>query len=226
MFRTVIVFILSLFLFIYCEGSADYQSKREEWRSCFSNNKMQGDSVKIVSFNVNGVLNTVKRSKILSKLKREGEKIVFLQETQMSQPEHAKLKWFGFKHVFSSSYMSSHKRGVATLISNTVNYEHKSETKDKCGRFVKISGKIKGIELTLISVYAPPGSDWGVYRGVFDMMANSKGVVICRGDFNIRLNPTVDSSGTATHNRPLTKKNENTHGRAWHNRRITGSLLN
>ncbi len=77
----------------------------------------------------------------------------------MSQPAHAKLKRFGFKHVFSSSYMSSHKRGAATLISNTVNYEHISESKDECRRFVKISGRIEGIELTLINVDAPPGSD-------------------------------------------------------------------
>lgn len=168
---------------------------------------MSGFLVKIISYNVNGVLNPVKRSKILSKKKKEKAQIVLLQETHMSQPEHAKLKRFGFKYVFSSSYTSGHRRGVATLISNSINYEHMSETIDEDGRFVKITGRVEGVDITLINVYAPPGSEWGLYRSVFDLMTNSQGIVICGGDFNIRLNPTLDTSGTVMQNNPLVKKN-------------------
>lgn len=53
---------------------------------------MQGEPVKIISFNVNGVLNPIKRSKILSKLKKEKAQIAFLQETHMNQSKHIKLK--------------------------------------------------------------------------------------------------------------------------------------
>ncbi len=61
---------------------------------------MQRGPVKIGPFTVNGVLNPIKRSKILSNLKKEKAQIAFLQETHMSQFEHAKLKWMGFIHVF------------------------------------------------------------------------------------------------------------------------------
>ena len=42
--------------------------------------------VKVLSHNVNGILNPIKRSKMLSKMKREKVGIVFLQETQLSEP--------------------------------------------------------------------------------------------------------------------------------------------
>ena len=74
--------------------------------------------MKISSFNVNGVLNPIKRSKILSKLKKEKAQIALLQETQSeeSQSEDAKLQ------VFSSSFKSGHKRGFTILLSGELTY--------------------------------------------------------------------------------------------------------
>uniref|UniRef100_A0AAQ6ABA7 Reverse transcriptase domain-containing protein n=1 Tax=Amphiprion ocellaris TaxID=80972 RepID=A0AAQ6ABA7_AMPOC len=167
---------------------------------------MHNRELKIISFNVNGVLNPVKRSKILSKLKKERAQIAFLQETHMSKLEHVKLKKQGFKYVFASSYKSTHKRGVAILISNSLTYEHESEITDDSGRFIKITGKLEGSEVTLLNVYAPPGSDWKLYKKIFGMMASSQGVVICGGDFNFRLNPILDSSGKNTQSNSLSKK--------------------
>lgn len=85
---------------------------------------MGSESVKVISFNVNGVLNVIKMNKILSKLRKEKAQIALLQETHMNQVDHLRLKRKGFKYVFSSSVKSKHKRGVATLISGTLNYEH------------------------------------------------------------------------------------------------------
>lgn len=80
---------------------------------------MQGEPVEIVSFNVNGVLNPIKRSKILTKLKREKAQIAFLQETHLSQSEHAKLKRQGFKFTFSSSYKKRVSEGGCNF-----NFQH------------------------------------------------------------------------------------------------------
>lgn len=166
---------------------------------------MQNDSVKIISFNVNGVLNIVKMNKILSKLKREKAQIALLQETHMSQMDHLRLKRKGFKHVFYSSVKSKHKRGVATLITGTLGYEHISEISDDEGRFIRITGKIEGSEITILNVYAPPGSDWIFYRNIFDLMLDSQGTVICGGDFNLRLNPKIDSSNPNNYSNSLIK---------------------
>lgn len=92
---------------------------------------MATDKVKIISYNVNGLLNPIKRSKILSKMKRERAHLAYLQETHLNDKEHEKLKRMGFSDLFFSSYKSGHRRGVAILISKQVNFEKMSVTKDK-----------------------------------------------------------------------------------------------
>lgn len=155
-------------------------------------------NLKIISFNINGVLNPIKRSKILSKMKKEKAQIVLLQETHLNSTEHEKLKRMGFSKVYYSSYKSGHRRGVAILISQRVTFEQLSEIKDKEGRYLLVSGKIEGVQITLLNVYAPPGSDVFFYRKMFDLMIEATGIVICGGDWNIRLNPKIDSSKEST----------------------------
>lgn len=82
----------------------------------------------------------------------------------MSESKYAQLKRQGFKYVFAPFFKSAHKRGVATLIANNFTYKHGSEMIDNSGRFIKITGKLEGIEVTLINVYAPPESDWQFYN--------------------------------------------------------------
>lgn len=89
--------------------------------------------------------------------------MTFLQESHLNDSEHAKLNRPGFKHVYFSSYESGRRRGVATLISSAVLYEHISEHKDKEGRFVMVTGKIEGIVLSFLNMYVPPGSGWSFY---------------------------------------------------------------
>lgn len=167
---------------------------------------MSNEPIKIISYNVNGVLNVIRMNKILTKLRKEKAQIALLQETHMSQTDHLRLKRKGFKHVFSSSDKSKHKRGVAILISGVLNYEHVSEFTDEEGRFVKVTGKIEGSEITILNVYAPPGSVWAFYRNIFDLMMASQGTVVCGGDFNFRLNPRLDSSNSVSQISPLMRK--------------------
>ncbi len=108
--------------------------------------------------------------------------------------------------MFSSSDKTGHKRGVATLFSNTINYKHISEIMEDEGRFVRITERIDEIILTVLNVYIAPGSDWVLYRHIFDLMVNSQGVVLCGGDFNIKLQSKLHSSGPANQNNPLNRK--------------------
>lgn len=58
---------------------------------------------KIMTLNVNGLHNVVKRSRAIAKIKREKTNIIFWQETHLSNLEHEKKKrfliFFIFHHV-------------------------------------------------------------------------------------------------------------------------------
>ncbi len=165
------------------------------------------NTLKVFSLNVNGILNLIKRAKILSKLRREGAHVAFLQETHLSDTEHAKLRRGGFKHVFYSSYKSGHRRGSAILVSNQVQYEHISEVKDKEGRYVMITGRIDGLMVTFFSIYALPGSDWTFHKKLFDLMSTeAQGVLICGGDMNIRLSKMESSTSNLGHSKAMVNK--------------------
>ena len=149
---------------------------------------------KFITYNVNGLGNPIKRSKVLAKLKREKVDIALLQETHLTELEHTKLKRFGFNE-FSSSCKQGPRRGVTVLISNTLNFECTYEKKDTDGRFIFILGHLEGVLTTILSVYAPPGSVWKFYKHIFELIiSEAQGLLICGGDFNIRLNSFLDTT--------------------------------
>lgn len=78
-------------------------------------------SIKVVSYNVKGLHNPIKRKKILRQLKQIKYDIAFLQETHLSDSEHEKLRKSWADKVYYSSHPSGRKKGVAILIHRQVN---------------------------------------------------------------------------------------------------------
>ena len=136
----------------------------------------------IVSININGLGNVVKRSRLISKLKGYKAHVAFIQETHLPKKEHEKFKKLGYMHSFFSSCKNSRRRGVITLISNSVNFEVIEEDCDKEGRYVIVKGKIHNTTVTLINVYAPPECDRKFFQLLFDQITTkSEGILICGG---------------------------------------------
>lgn len=132
---------------------------------------------------------------MIAKAKKEKSQIVFWQETHLQSPEHEKLKKMGFRNTFYSSYKRGRKRGVAILISNSLNFEFISEIKDKEGRFIFVKGKLDHKEVTLLNIYAPPGSNKTFFKKMFDLIScETLGVLICAGDLNMIFNPKLDTN--------------------------------
>lgn len=113
---------------------------------------MQSNKLRVASLNVNGLNNPIKRAKIIAKMKKEEIQLINLQETHLSHNEHEKLKKFGYKNAFFSSFDRGPKRGVIILISNSLNFEVLKVLKDKEGRYVIVKGKIEN-SLWLMSMY-------------------------------------------------------------------------
>ena len=117
-------------------------------------------NLKIASLNVNGLSNPVKRSRVLAKMRKDKPQGIFLQETHMSKLEHEKLKKFGYNNTYYSSCKNSWRRGVVIMISNSLNFDLIKEKRDDEGRYIIIKGRMDGVLVTLVNVYAPPETDF------------------------------------------------------------------
>ena len=171
----------------------------------------QCNIVKIAPLNVNGLNNPVKRAKVLAKMKKEKNQVIYLQETHLSKQEHDKLKKFGYKNTFFSAFEKGPKRGVAILISNSLHFEVTKVLKDKEGRYVIVKGKIENNVVTLINVYVPvlvhkSGTDKSFLQQLFETIAlESEGTLVCAGDFNLILNAKLDSTNNKRIRTPLSR---------------------
>lgn len=65
----------------------------------------------VITLNVNGLHNPIKRDKVIAKMKREKPHVIFWQETHLNHTQHEKLNKFGFKNTFYSSYKKGKKEG-------------------------------------------------------------------------------------------------------------------
>lgn len=164
---------------------------------------MNRQKYNFITLNLNGLHNPIKRSKVIAKMKREKQDVIFWQETHLLNDEHEKLKRMGFKHTYYSSFKKGNSRGVAILISNNVNFQFSSQITDKEGCYVLVKGFIDHKEVTLLNVYRPPGSDRQLIKKVFDLIClETSGVLICGGDWNINLHPSLDSSNNSKRMQP------------------------
>ncbi len=101
----------------------------------------------MITLNVNGLHNPIKRSKTIAKMKREKLHVIFWQEIHLNSVEHEKLKQMGFKNVFYSSYMKGNRRGIAIQISNSVNFRLSFPIKS---HYVLVKGFLDQHKVTLI----------------------------------------------------------------------------
>ena len=144
------------------------------------------NNIKILSLNVNGLNNPIKRKKVMTKLKKDKAQIIYLQETHLSGQESEKLKKFGYTNTFHSSFRQGGRRGVIILISNPVKFECIKIISDKKGRFIIVMGKLENEIVTLVNVHAPPDSGKHFFKSLLNnIILEAEGILVCGGDFNI-----------------------------------------
>lgn len=155
--------------------------------------------LKVISLNVNGINNVIKRKKILLEMEKEKADIIYLQETHLDKLEHEKLKKITKSQVYYST-LNSKQRGVVTLIKPHLNFELETCQTDKEGRYVLTVGKIEGVEISFFNVYNPPDTDAEFMAHLIELLATkTKGVVIMAGDLNLVMNSKLDSSRNKAH---------------------------
>lgn len=78
------------------------------------------NSLTLVSYNIKGLGNPIKRKKILNQLKALQCSVAMLQETHLSEVEHIKLKRDRVEQIHSASHGGGEKKCVAILFRRNV----------------------------------------------------------------------------------------------------------
>lgn len=115
-------------------------------------------NIRFVSWNVRGIHNPVKRSRVFAHLKSLGSDIIFLQETHLRTTDHGKLKktWIGQTFSSKSEYRT---RGAAILVRRGISFIPLSTISDTRGRYVIVAGELYGARVVLANVYGPNWDD-------------------------------------------------------------------
>ena len=95
----------------------------------------------------------------------------------------------GWKTIFHANG-NQKKAGVATLISDKIDFKLKTVTRDKEGHYIMIKGSIQEEDITIINVYAPNvGAPQYIRQTLTTMKGEINSNTIKVGDFNTPLTP-------------------------------------
>ena len=150
--------------------------------------------VKVISWNINGCGNQIKRRKVLAYLKSKCTDIAFIQESHIAEDEEAgkfQRDWVG--QVYHSSY-SSKRNGVMILVNKNLSFVMLKQKKDVEGRIICIEALINGIRTILCNIYAPNKGDPVFFHEVNTLVGDMEGQVILAGDFNQVMDGILDKS--------------------------------
>jgi len=156
-------------------------------------------SIRLTSFNVNGLRNDIKRNAIFNKL-RPLSHIVFLQETHSSKELENKWKTeWGSQIIFSHGISNS--KGVAILFPKNLDYEIKDKTTDSEGRLLILKILLNEKHYNLCNIYAPTMDHRKEQIFFINTLRNKLATLdqenfILGGDLNIYLNPKLDKLDT------------------------------
>ena len=149
---------------------------------------MMGDSLRIVSANVRGIRQTLKRIDIWNKLKELNANIVLLQETHLMKKDlnDVRKEW---NIEFILSDYNTNSRGVAILIQPNFEYKLTHIYSDKTGRYQIITMDIANkFSITLTNIYGPNQDDPELLKEIFHKSNELQSdFVIYAGDWNVAL---------------------------------------
>lgn len=148
------------------------------------------NTLKIVTLNVNGMSDPVKRRKVLSLINQHSAQVFFLQETHVRRIEG----WAGLAYT---SYGGPRTAGVAILFKRSLMVKVDKYKGDSDGRLLSVEAVISGTKFNFLSVYAPnePAARRFFYNNDFPTFFSNSAANIIAGDFNC-----VDSLGLDTLN--------------------------
>uniref|UniRef100_A0A8C0T5L2 RNA-directed DNA polymerase n=1 Tax=Canis lupus familiaris TaxID=9615 RepID=A0A8C0T5L2_CANLF len=141
----------------------------------------------IVTLNVNGLNDPIKRRRVSDWIKKQDPSICCLQETHFRQKDTYSLKIKGCRTIYHSNGPQK-KAGVAILISDKLKFTPKTVVRDEEGHYIILKGSIQQEDLTILNIYAP---NVGAAKYINQLLTKVKKYLdnntLILGDFNLAL---------------------------------------
>ena len=141
----------------------------------------------IVTLNVNGLNDPIKRRRVSDWIKKQDPSICCLQETHFRQKDTYSLKIKGWRTIYHSNGPQK-KAGVAILISDKLKFTPKTVVRDEEGHYLILKGSIQQEDLTILNIYAP---NVGAAKYINQLLTKVKKYLdnntLILGDFNLAL---------------------------------------
>uniref|UniRef100_A0A8C0RZW7 RNA-directed DNA polymerase n=1 Tax=Canis lupus familiaris TaxID=9615 RepID=A0A8C0RZW7_CANLF len=141
----------------------------------------------IVTLNVNGLNDLIKRRRVSDWIKKQDPSICCLQETHFRQKDTYSLKIKGWRTIYHSNGPQK-KAGVAILISDKLKFTPKTVVRDEEGHYIILKGSIQQEDLTILNIYAP---NVGAAKYINQLLTKVKKYLdnntLILGDFNLAL---------------------------------------
>lgn len=159
-------------------------------------------NLKLLSINVRGLRDRVKRKKIFQWCKMSAN-MIFLQETFST--EDIEYSWKGdWEGSMFFSHGSNHSRGVIVMFKPGITFVVEKTLIDEGGRYVIIKGKCQGEKLILGSVYFPTRNKENAQcdflsdlNKIICSVFSQEYSLIIGGDFNVIMNHNLDYMGAS-----------------------------
>ena len=101
-----------------------------------------GSYLSIITLNINGLYATTKRQRLADWIPKQDPYICCLQDTHFKTRATYRLKVKGWKKIFHAN-RDQNKAGVATLISDKIDFKTKAVKRDKEEQYIMIKDQCK-----------------------------------------------------------------------------------
>lgn len=156
----------------------------KQWCICDTYGSIGGKKFRLLSWNVNGLGDKMKRGIVLQIIKRHAPEVVLLQETHLVGNTCRALDRWSYRLVVHSGFTTG-SRGVGIMIRKSFAMSIEHTWVDNLGRYVAVTGKWEGGSLTLVSVYVPLGLQTVAFGDLGRaMMEFPEGGLLLGGKFN------------------------------------------
>ena len=167
-----------------------------------------GETISVSSANVRGLglHSTFKATDVLNYYKDRKFDIVCLQDTHWTKKDETKIKniWGGNCLINGKK---TNARGVAILFSNNFEYEIKNTEMDDDGNMISVDMTLHSLKIKIINIYGPNQDNPTFYKQLNNCInKNPQDYLIICGDFNLVINPLLDSDNYSHINNPKARE--------------------